>query len=94
MGVARCAQEEGAESMKYGIFLVVFLANITAIFCILNPWFKGWETQGIVFLVLEAAFLLLIGVPVFVHHRRKGLTARDALAASLDSVMSFLSGWV
>jgi len=45
-------------------------------------------------LILESLCLVLIGVPVFIHHRRKGLSAREALAASLDSVLSFLSGWV
>jgi formate-dependent nitrite reductase membrane component NrfD len=80
--------------MKKGILLVALLANIVALFCIFNPWFEDWMSQGIVFLVLEAVFLVLIGVPVFVHHLRKGLSAREALAASMDSVMSFLAGWV
>lgn len=80
--------------MKQGIFLVVLLANAVALFCVFNPWFEDWVTQAIVFLVLEAIFLPLIGVPVFIHHLRKGLPPRAALAASMDSVMNFLAGWV
>ena len=80
--------------MKQGIFFVVLLANAVALFCVSNPWFEDWVTQGIVFFVLEAASLLLIGVPVFIHHLRKGLAPREALAASMDSVMNVLAGWV
>ncbi|MEZ4598680.1 MAG: hypothetical protein R2940_02700 [Syntrophotaleaceae bacterium] len=80
--------------MKKGLLLVALLANIVALFCVLNPWFEDWMSQGIIFFVLEAVFLMLIGVPVFVHHLRRGLSAREALAASMDSVMSFLAGWV
>jgi len=80
--------------VRQGIFLVVALVNALALFCVFNPWFEDWATQGTVLLVLEALFLLLIGVPVFNHHFRKGLPPRQKLAASLDSVMSFLLGWV
>jgi hypothetical protein len=80
--------------VKQGIFLVVVMVNAVALFCVFNPWFEDWVTQGIVLFVLEAAFLLLIGVPVFIHYVRKGLPPRVALAASLDSVMNFLAGWV
>lgn len=80
--------------MKQGIFFVVAMVNAVALFCVFNPWFEDWTTQGIVLLVLEALFLLLIGVPVFIHHLRKGLPPREALAAGLDSVMNFLAGWV
>ncbi len=80
--------------MIKGIFLAVILANVVALFCVFNPWFEDWKGQGIVFLLVEAVSMVLIGVPVFVHHLRKGLTAREALAASLDTMMNFLSGWV
>ncbi len=80
--------------MKQGIFLVVLLVNAVALFCVFNPWFKDWAGQGIVLLVVEGAFLLLVGMPVFVYHLRKGLPPRQALAASLDTVMHFLAGWV
>jgi hypothetical protein len=80
--------------VKQGVFLVVLLANAVALFCVFNPWFENWVTQGIVFLILEAVFLPLISVPVFVHHWRQGLPLRQALSASLDTVMNFMSGWV
>jgi len=80
--------------VKQGIFLVVVMVNAVALFCVFNPWFKDWVTQGIVLFVLEAALLLLIGVPVFIHYVRKGLPPREALAASMDLVMNFLAGWV
>lgn len=80
--------------MKKGILLVALLANILALFCVFNPWFEDWTNQGIVFFILESVFLVVIGVPVFVHHLRKGLSARAALTATMDSVMSFLAGWV
>lgn len=51
-------------------------------------------TQGVVFLAIEAVFLPLVGVPVFIHHRRKGLSRRDALAATVRSAMDFMAGWV
>jgi hypothetical protein len=80
--------------MKQGFFLVLALVNAVALFCVFNPWFEGWATQGSVLLVLEALFLLLIGVPVFIHHLRRGLPPRQALAASLDLALNFLEGWV
>ncbi|MBI2840336.1 MAG: hypothetical protein HYX75_18625 [Acidobacteria bacterium] len=80
--------------MKSGILVLAMLANLVAFLCVLHPWFENWAGHGIVFLILEAIFLTFIGVPVFVHHLRKGLPPRQALAASLDSVMNLLSGWV
>lgn len=80
--------------MKPVILIVVVLTNLLAIFCVFNPWVEDWVGQGIVFLIVEMVALVLIGVPVFVHHLRKGLPPGHALSASLDSVMSFLSGWV
>jgi hypothetical protein len=80
--------------MRKGVFLAALLANVVALFCVFNPWFGDWKGLGIVFLVVEAVFVVFIGVPVFVHHLRKGLSAREALAASLDTMMNFMSGWV
>lgn len=80
--------------MTKGILLVALIANISALFCIFNPWFEDWISQGILFFVAEAVFLVLIGTPVFVHHLRKGLSPRKALGASMDSVMSVVAGWV
>lgn len=80
--------------MKQNIFFVVAMVNAVALFCVFNPWFEDWATQGVVLLALEALFLLLIGLPVFIHYLRRGLPPRQALAASLESVMNFLGGWV
>ncbi|MEW6140419.1 MAG: hypothetical protein AB1733_19540 [Thermodesulfobacteriota bacterium] len=80
--------------MKHTILVLIVLGNAGALFCPLNPWIDTWHGQGIVFLVSEAVFLVLIGVPVFIHHWRKGLALLDALTSSLDAVMSFPSGWV
>lgn len=79
--------------MIKGVFWVVLLVNAVALFLAFNPWLRDWAAQAIVLLVLEAAFLVIIGVPVFIYHLRKGLRPKEALAASLDSVVSFLSGW-
>lgn len=80
--------------MRRAILWVVLLANALAWFALCNPWIAEWETSATVFLVAEAISLPLIGVPVFIHHLRKGLPPRAALAASLDAVMDFLAGWV
>jgi hypothetical protein len=78
--------------MGKGVVVVTLLANLVALFCVLNPWVEDWAATGIAFFFFELVFLLFVGVPVFVHHWRMGLSAREAVAASLDSVMSFLSG--
>lgn len=80
--------------MSRGIVLVTLLVNAVALLCVLNPWFEGWADAGIALFTFEALFLVLVGLPVFVHHRRRGLPTRDAFGKSLDSVMSFLAGWV
>jgi hypothetical protein len=80
--------------MKHGIFLIALLANGVALFMIFNPWYEDWSAQGVVFLVVEAVFLLFVGVPILIHHLRKGLSFRDALAATLQTAMDFLAGWV
>jgi len=76
------------------LVLVILIANIVALFCVLTPWFEDWVGQGIVFFIVEMVALVFIGVPLFVHHLRKGLAPREALSASLDTVMNFMSGWV
>ena len=51
--------------MKMEPSLVFLLANAAAVVGIVNPWWPAWQASGAVFLVLEATFLLLIGLPVF-----------------------------
>lgn len=81
-------------NVKQCVVLIVLLFNIVVLFCVFNPWIKDWMGQGIVLLIVEGVSIVVIGVPVFVHHMRKGLPPRQALAESMDSVMNFLSGWV
>lgn len=92
-GAPRAQQRKGLR-VKHTILILIVLANAGSLFCALNPWVDKWRGQGIVFLVLEAVFLVLISVPVFIYQRRKGLAPRDTLMGSLDTVMMFLSGWV
>jgi hypothetical protein len=80
--------------MKWILAVVVVVTNLVAIFCLFNPWIADWAGPSLVFLVVEIVSLVLIGVPVFVHQRRKGLAPGQALFASVDTVMGFLSGWV
>ncbi len=76
------------------IVLVVFLTvNLVALLCLLNPWYDQWAGAALLLLVVEAVALVLIGLPLFVHHRRKGLPSGAALSASLDTVLTFLTGW-
>ncbi len=80
---------------KIGIFGVVLLANAAVLFCIFNPWFEQWSDQGVVFLVFELAFLLLVGVPVFLYHFvHKKKPFGQSLTDAVTSVMEFLTGWV
>ena len=81
-------------AMKRGIFGIALLANGAALFCIFNPWAENWADSGILFFAAEAGLLILIGVPVLIHHLRKGLSFGDALAAAFRSVLNFISGWV
>lgn len=80
--------------MKRLIWGVVALSNFAALFCVVNPWFEEWVRQGLVFLVVEMVALVVIGLPVFLSHLRKGASPGQALAASLDTVMHFMSGWM
>jgi hypothetical protein len=80
--------------MRRGVLVIAGLANAVALFCLLNPWFEGWASQAVVFFVFESVLAVVVGVPVLVHHLRRGLPFGEALGATLESVMSFLVGWV
>ena len=80
---------------KMGVLCIFLLVNAVAFFCVFNPWIKDWAEQGIVSLVLEAVFLVLIGVPVFLYHFiGKKKTFGQSLSDSVESVLNFLVGWV
>lgn len=73
--------------------LTIFLAvNAVAIFCAVNPWFQGWQNAGIVLLVVEAVFLLLIGLPsVFYQMIWKKKTLKQSLNDSVKYVLDLVS---
>ena len=74
-----------------GVFLIL---NVSILFLVLNPWATKWQGQGILILVLEGAFLLLIGIPVLLHQMiRKKKTFKQSLSDSLEAVLNFLSGF-
>ena len=80
---------------KIGVLGIFLFVNAVALFCVFNPWIKDWATQGIVLLVLEAVFLVLLGVPVFLYHFiRNKKTFGQSLSDSVESVLNFLAGWV
>lgn len=35
--------------MRKSIYIAALLANVVALICVFNPWFKDWVGQGIVF---------------------------------------------
>ena len=87
--------QEQALMIRTGIFGFVLLANAVALFCIFNPWIEKWSSQAVVFLVLEAVFLVVIGIPVFLYHfvhKKKPL--KQSLADSIQTMIDFLAGWV
>ena len=54
--------------MKMEPSLVFLLANAATVVGVVNPWWTAWQASGTVFLALEVAFLLLIGLAVFCYH--------------------------
>lgn len=80
---------------KIGVLSIFLLINTVAFFCVFNLWIKDWAAQGIVLLLLEAVFLVLVGVPVFLYHFiGKKKTFGQSLSDSVETVLNFLVGWV
>ena len=67
--------------MKTGILGLFLLTNTVALFCALNFWTPNWQQAGITVLVIEVVFLLLIGLPLFLHQmiwkRKSSLRLRE-----------------
>jgi hypothetical protein len=85
----------GASAVKTATLVVFAVLNALALFLIFNPWIEAWREQALVVLLLEAVFLVAIGLPVFLHHwLRTGKSPRDSASAAVDTVMTFLAGWV
>ena len=78
--------------MNNSVLTIFLVVNAVAIFCAVNPWFQDWQNAGIVVLVTEAAFLLLIGLPsVFYQMIRKKKTFKQSLNDSVKSVLDLVS---
>lgn len=81
--------------MQTGIFALALLANAVALFCVFNPWMTDWQGQGIVFLVVEAAALVVLGAPVFFYQSiRKKKPLGQSLEGTVRIIMDCLGGWV
>lgn len=86
---------EGWYMGKYIVVVVLLAANAVAVFCLLNPAHEQWTTQAVVFLVLECLFGIVIGLPVFLHHYlREKKPFTQSLTDTLDSLLSFITGWI
>jgi len=72
---------------------ITLLANLGLVLLALNPWYREWSEHAFVVLALEAAALVIVGLPVTLFQvfvRKK--TFRQAVADSIDAVMDFLPG--
>ena len=77
---------------RFSIFIVFLTINALIVFFALNPWITDWRDQGILILVFEAVFIVIIGIPVFLYQMiRKKKTFRQSLSGSLDAVLDFIS---
>lgn len=80
----------GGETLKVviGVFVAV---QVAILFCLFNPWIETWRGPALAFLALEAVFLVVLFVPLFLHHRiRRGKGTKESLRASMDSFMNWM----
>jgi hypothetical protein len=78
--------------LKTSIFAVLFLFNTVAIFCAFNPWILDWQAQGITVLLFEAAFSILIALPVLLYQViRHKKSFKQSFSDSVKAVMAFAS---
>ncbi len=88
----RIATADGGAILKTGIAGLFLLLNAVAVFSAVNPWVSDWRVQGITVLVVEAAFLLLIGLPSVAYQVFwKKKTFRRSLSDSVEAVMGWIS---
>ena len=81
--------------MKNGVLYIFVLLNATALFCAINPWITDWQNIGFLVLVLEAALVLLVGVPVLFYQTIvKKKTFKQSLTDSVDKIMAFVSYFI
>ena len=79
---------------KTGILCIFVLINAALLVLALNPWITTWQGQALMVLIIEAVFLVVIGIPALLYqmiYRKK--TFRQSLSDSLDAVLDFLSGF-
>ena len=77
---------------RVSIFIVFFTINALIVFFAFNPWIKAWRDQGILILVFEAVFIVIIGIPVFLYQMIwKKKTFKRSISGSLDAVLDFIS---
>lgn len=81
--------------MTFGIILLFAAVNLLAAFCVVNPWIDTWRDIGILLLILEAVFGIVVGIPVFVYHRkRKNQSVSQSFGDTLRAVLDFITGWL
>lgn len=86
------AKGDGGPILKNGIVGLFLLLNAVAVFSVVNPWVSDWRAHGITVLLVEAAFLLLIGLPRVAYQVFwKKKTFRRSLSDSVEAVMGWLS---
>ena len=86
------AKGDGGPILKTGIVGLFLLLNAVVVFSAVNPWVTDWRAQGITVLVVEAAFLLLIGLPSVAYEVFwKKKTFRKSLSDSVEPIMGWLS---
>gem|GEM_PF-1866102 len=80
---------------EFAILGVFLLTNLVGLFCLVSPSAEFWRIHAICFFVIEAAFLVVAGVPIFLHHLiRKKRSVLESLTATVDTALEFLFGWV
>lgn len=79
---------------QLSIWGTLLLVNGLALAAILVPALATWHAQGVLFFVFEVSFLLLVFLPTFLYQRLyEGRPLGEALTASLEALLTALSGW-
>lgn len=80
--------------MKAGILGTLALVNAVSLFFAFNPWIPDWRGPAAVVLAVEAASLVVIGIPlVCYHHFGQQKPLKQSLEDTLRTILDFLAGW-
>lgn len=81
--------------MKKNSILIAFLIiNSLILFFAVNPWITNWRDHGILILILEVVFVIIIGIPVLLYQMiRNKKTFKQSLSDSLNAILDFLSSF-